>query len=88
MHSPPFSSLTHPAPGYPHTIIPLCVPATSLTAVWLAEKAPTAKLTFGYHRYEIMGAVMSVVLIWGITGVLIYEAVNRFIDPPKHVDGE
>lgn len=60
----------------------------SLTAVWLAEKAPTAKLTFGYHRYEIMGAVMSVVLIWGITGVLIYEAINRFIDPPKHVDGK
>ena len=55
--------------------------------MWLAEKAPTAKLTFGYHRYEIMGAVASVVLIWGITGVLIYEAIRRFIDPPESVDG-
>ncbi len=59
----------------------------SLSAVWLSEKAATTRLTFGYHRYEILGAVASVVLIWAITGVLIYEAINRFINPPKHVDG-
>jgi zinc transporter 2 len=61
--------------------------ACSLTAVWLAEKPATAKLTFGYHRYEIFGAVLSVFLIWAITGVLVYEAIMRLVHPPKDVDG-
>ena len=55
--------------------------------MWLAEKLPTAKLTYGYHRYEIMGAILSVILIWAITGVLIFEAIERFINPPESVDG-
>ena len=61
--------------------------AHSLVAVWLAEKPPNAKLTYGYHRYEVLGAVTSVFMIWFITGILVYEAIQRTITPEK-VEGE
>lgn len=58
----------------------------SLFAVWLAERPPTAFATFGFHRIEIFGALASVLLIWVLTGVLCYEAVQRIITP-EDVDG-
>ena len=60
--------------------------AISLFAVWLAERKPTARATFGFHRIEIFGAIVSVFLIWVLTGVLCYEAVLRIITP-EDVDG-
>lgn len=53
----------------------------SLFAVWLAERPPTKTHTFGFHRIEALGALVSVLLIWGITGVLVYEAIGRIIKP-------
>ena len=32
---------------------------------------------------EVVGAVVSVLIIWVITGVLFYEAVQRVIHPQK-----
>jgi len=58
----------------------------SLFAVWLAERPATTKQTFGYHRIEIFGAVASVLVIWILTGVLVYEAILRIITP-EEVDG-
>jgi solute carrier family 30 (zinc transporter), member 2 len=43
--------------------------------------------TFGYHRIEVIGALASVMLIWLLTGILLYEAVLRVIHP-QPVDGE
>lgn len=30
---------------------------------------------------EVLGALASVLSIWLVTGILVYEAVNRMIDP-------
>lgn len=54
----------------------------SLFAVWMAKRPSTPTMSFGYHRAEILGALASGLLIWGIAGVLIYEAVSRFDSPP------
>lgn len=43
-------------------------------------------MSFGYHRAEILGALLSVILIWVLTAFLIYAACFRFVDPPA-VDG-
>lgn len=59
----------------------------SLFALYLSGKAPTKQLSFGYHRAEIIGAVMSVLLIWVLTGLLVYQAIYRFINP-EPVDGK
>eukprot|EP00123_Amoebidium_parasiticum_P021371 comp6607_c0_seq1/m.2380 comp6607_c0_seq1/g.2380 ORF comp6607_c0_seq1/g.2380 comp6607_c0_seq1/m.2380 type:complete len:476 (-) comp6607_c0_seq1:68-1495(-) len=53
----------------------------SLFALWLAQRPASHNLTFGYHRAEIIGAMVSVLVIWIVTAVLVYEAVNRVITP-------
>ena len=40
-----------------------------------------------YHRAEVLGALMSVLIIWVVTGVLIYEATLRIITP-GHTKGK
>ena len=58
----------------------------SIFALWLATRAPTSRLSFGFHRAEILGALISVIMIWLLTGILVYEAVQR-IREPELVDG-
>lgn len=59
----------------------------SLFALYMAQRPPSSTLSFGWQRIEILAAVLSVLLIWALTGVLVYEAVVRAIDPPP-VDGQ
>ena len=35
------------------------------------------------HHTEVVGAVVSVLIIWVITGVLFYEAILRVIHPER-----
>ncbi|CAF2160077.1 unnamed protein product [Rotaria magnacalcarata] len=52
----------------------------SLTAMFLARKRPTKRLSFGYIRAEVLGALLSVLAIWLVTGVLVYMAIERCIN--------
>ncbi|XP_072020105.1 proton-coupled zinc antiporter SLC30A2-like [Amphiura filiformis] len=52
----------------------------SLFALWVARRPATIKMSFGYYRAEVLGAVVSVLIIWIITGVLFYMAVQRCIN--------
>ena len=54
----------------------------SLAALFIGQRSPTNKLTYGYVRAEIIGALTSVILIWGLTLWLIYEAILRVITQP------
>ena len=56
--------------------------AISIFALLIGQRAPTNTLTFGYHRAEVVGALTSVILIWGLTIWLLYEAVVRIITKP------
>ena len=38
-------------------------------------------MSFGYHRAEILGALASVLLIWGLIIWLFIEAIHRIVDP-------
>lgn len=55
----------------------------SLFALWVARRPVTIQKSWGYHRAEILGALISGLLIWLISGVLIYEAVMRMQSPPE-----
>ena len=37
-------------------------------------------MSFGYHRAEVVGALGSIILIWGLTILLFYEATIRIIE--------
>lgn len=62
----------------------MCVDATSfiisLVAIYLSKKQPTNKLSFGYIRAEVLGALASVLTIWLATGILVYMAIERCIN--------
>ncbi|XP_049418700.1 zinc transporter 4 [Epinephelus fuscoguttatus] len=60
----------------------------SLLALWLSTKPPTRRFTFGLHRLEVVSAVLSVVLIYILTAILIYEAVQRTIHQDFDIDGD
>ena len=49
----------------------------SLFVIWLGGKKPKQSMTFGYQRAEALGALATVVIIWYVTGVLSYLAVQR-----------
>lgn len=51
----------------------------SISSVIIAKKAANHSHTYGYHRAEVIGAMGSVIIIWGITLWLVYEALHRII---------
>jgi zinc transporter 2 len=59
----------------------------SIVSIIIAKRSATNKMTYGYHRAEVIGALVSVTLIWGLTIWLISEATQRFITPSP-VDGK
>ncbi|RCI06497.1 hypothetical protein CU098_010572 [Rhizopus stolonifer] len=57
----------------------------ALAAIYLAEKPPTKKHTYGFHRAEVISALVSVLTIWVLTGFLVLEAIER-IRAPQVID--
>ncbi|XP_067003669.1 proton-coupled zinc antiporter SLC30A2 isoform X2 [Anabrus simplex] len=60
----------------------------SLLAIWMGRRPATRSLSFGYHRAEVLGALLSVVLIWIVTGVFIYIAILRLIHGNFTIDAD
>uniref|UniRef100_A0A224Z4G9 Zn2+ transporter n=1 Tax=Rhipicephalus zambeziensis TaxID=60191 RepID=A0A224Z4G9_9ACAR len=58
----------------------------SLFSIWLAHRPPTKRMSFGWYRAEVIGAVTSVLLIWVVTGVLVYMAVQRIIQEEYEIN--
>lgn len=59
----------------------------SFLAIWLTKKKSTPKYSFGYHRADVIGALASILIIWGLLVWLLIEAVNRIITPPEEING-
>jgi cobalt-zinc-cadmium efflux system protein len=55
----------------------------SLFAIRLAQLPPTANKTFGYHRVEILAALVNALLLWVIVALIFREAFHRFLTPPQ-----
>ncbi|CAG8473410.1 2131_t:CDS:2, partial [Gigaspora rosea] len=59
----------------------------SLLSIYLAQRPATRALSYGYHRAEILGALVSIFLIWLLTLYLCVEAYDRLKNPVQ-VDGK
>ena len=53
----------------------------SYFAIYMGKRPSNNKMSFGYHRAEVLGALGSIVLIWGIIIYLLIEAVHRLFHP-------
>uniref|UniRef100_A0A8D0EQ95 Proton-coupled zinc antiporter SLC30A8 n=1 Tax=Strix occidentalis caurina TaxID=311401 RepID=A0A8D0EQ95_STROC len=69
-----------------HILVDLTSFLISLFSLWLASKPPTKQLTFGWHRAEILGALMSTIIVWMVTGLLTYLASMRLLHPNYDID--
>lgn len=59
----------------------------SLLSLWLSSRPATHRLSYGWHRAEILGALLSVFTIWLVTGVLVYLAVERLVSDDYTIEG-
>jgi zinc transporter 2 len=59
----------------------------SLFVLWLGEKKPRKNMTFGFFRAEPLGALATLVIIWYVTGILVYLAINRIATGNFEVHG-
>lgn len=61
--------------------------ALSLLAMWFAARPPSPRKTYGYYRFEILAALFNGVTLFVVAGFIIWESVERFINPPKVASG-
>lgn len=61
--------------------------ALSLFAIWASGWEATPLQTFGFSRLEILGALGSILFIWLLTGILVYEAIKRLLTEVAPIDG-
>lgn len=52
----------------------------SLLSIWYASRPATKQMSFGYYRAEVLGAFISVILIYVVTGNLLYFAIQRLVE--------
>ncbi|CAD7933380.1 unnamed protein product [Amoebophrya sp. A120] len=55
----------------------------SLMAVSWTSRIATEEYTYGYHQAEIVGAFLSIAMVWILTGGLIVEAWERIQNPAE-----
>lgn len=58
----------------------------SLFAIWLSSRPASKKMSFGWYRAEVIGALVSVLMIWLVTGLLVYMAVERLRSREFEID--
>jgi cobalt-zinc-cadmium efflux system protein len=55
----------------------------SLLALRWTAKPPTSQKTYGYHRLEILVALLNGLALWAMAAYIFYEAYGRIYQPPQ-----
>ena len=53
----------------------------SIFAIYFSNRHATRAHSFGFHRVEIIGVLVSILLIWVVTVFLVIEAIDRLRNP-------
>ncbi|MCD9876400.1 cation diffusion facilitator family transporter [Streptomyces guryensis] len=59
----------------------------ALFAIHFANRPPSGNRTFGYARAEILAALANCLLLLGVGGYVLYEAIQRFVTPADTAGG-
>jgi len=59
----------------------------SIFAIYLSKFPADKTFTYGYHRAEIVGAFLSVFLIWILTILLLSESIQRLFSNHHIING-
>jgi zinc transporter 2 len=55
----------------------------SIISIYISRQKANKTMSYGYHRAEVIGALVSINIIWGLTFWLLYEATLRIIYPTQ-----
>jgi len=66
-----------------HMLSDIAALGLSLFAFQISRRPATPQKTFGYHRLEIVAALVNGLVLWLIVGVIFHEAYQRFFTPPE-----
>ncbi|GAB2866233.1 cation diffusion facilitator family transporter [Nocardioides pacificus] len=55
----------------------------ALGASYVAGMAPGPRSTFGYHRAEILAALLNALVLLGVCGYVTYAGISRLADPQE-----
>ena len=66
-----------------HNLSDVLALGLAVGAVWLAERPPTPRRSFGYKRAEILAALLNALTIVVIAVLIFVEAARRFGNPPE-----
>ncbi|MBE3595982.1 MAG: cation transporter [Hydrogenibacillus sp.] len=61
--------------------------ALSLVAMLLAARPASPGMTYGYSRVEVLASLVNGVTLVGVAGWVVWEAAERFRDPPEVESG-
>ncbi|MET9951194.1 cation diffusion facilitator family transporter [Streptomyces sp. NPDC006339] len=57
--------------------------AMALLAIHFANRPASANRTFGFARAEILAALANCLLLLGVGGYVLFEAIQRFVEPAE-----
>ncbi|KAA8475447.1 cobalt-zinc-cadmium efflux system protein [Arcticibacter tournemirensis] len=57
--------------------------ALALFAINIASKPASPEKTYGYYRAEILASLTNAIVLIGISIYILYEAYQRFLNPPE-----
>ncbi|KAI5148376.1 solute carrier family 30 (zinc transporter), member 2 [Enteropsectra breve] len=69
-----------------HLLVDLSGFIVSIITLKISKRHENSKMTFGYQRAEILGALLSIVLIWAAIGYLAVESFHKYMHPTE-IDG-
>lgn len=59
----------------------------ALSAAWLARRPATPERSFGWHRAEVLAALVNALVLVGLGCWIVWEAVGRLSDAPDVIGG-
>lgn len=66
-----------------HMLSDVAALCLSLFALWMAERPPTARRTYGYYRMEILAALVNGAALVAVAIFVFVEACQRLFHPPE-----
>lgn len=60
--------------------------AVGSVAAWLSQRPAGPRLSYGWQRAELVGALINVVFMYGVVAFIVVAAIGRLLAPPE-VDG-
>lgn len=70
-----------------HMLTDVVALSFALFAFWMSDRPPTQRMSYGFHRAEIIAALANGVILFNMVFYLLAEAVKRLASPPPVASG-